>query len=538
METLHLALEEWRKILGTENVQTDRQSNEPFHASTIDITRQIPAVLFAKETRQIVKIVQTASRYGVPLYPVSTGHNWGYGTANPVVDGCVLLNLSRMNRIHEFDRDSGVVRVGPGVTQGQLRDYLDRQGEPFMVPVHGGGPDCSLIGNALERGYGITSYADHFSALTSLEAVLPDGEIYRSALTDMKIAEIDGVFKWGIGPYLDGIFTQSNIGIVTQATLALAPQPETSEAFIFSIENTVALEAVIPVLRKLLRKLGSTITSVNLMNTLRVLAMAVPYPSEEVPDGQTIPPSLISSLAEKLDAAAWTGVGAIQGEYEIVCAAKKIIREHLKPFSKKFVFLNRSKIGMIEHVLKWVPKRWTDTFFQRLDTITGFLDIIEGRPNRMPLALAYWKSKFQKRDRSASLDPARDRCGLIWYAPLVPFKPKAVRDYVAMVSRYCLENGINPIITLTTLNDRCFDSTVPILFQRDHEQECINAKRCFETLLKEGKRKGFLPYRVGIDAMHHLVDPEIPFWKLASQIKKQIDPKNIIAPGRYSVVDS
>ena len=86
---------------------------------------------------------------------------------------------------------------------------------PFLVPVTGAGPSCSLLGNALERGYGITPHSDHFAAVTALRAVLPSGEIYQSAIAEAGGKDVDYAYKWGVGPYLDGIFTQSSLGIVT-----------------------------------------------------------------------------------------------------------------------------------------------------------------------------------------------------------------------------------------------------------------------------------------------------------------------------------
>ena len=91
-------------------------------------------------------------------------------------------------------------RSEPGVTQQKLSDYLAAKGLQFLVPVTGAGPDCSLIGNALERGYGITPHADHFGAVTALEAVLPDGRLYRSALSELGGGAVDRAYKWGMGP--------------------------------------------------------------------------------------------------------------------------------------------------------------------------------------------------------------------------------------------------------------------------------------------------------------------------------------------------
>jgi len=107
--------------------------------------------------------------------------------------------------------------LNPGLTQRQLDAYLKEHNYPFLIPVTGAGPDCSLMGNALERGYGITPYADHFGAVMGLEAVLPNGEIYRSMLKRLGwekpwIRLLNGVW----GPYVDGLFSQSNFGIVNK----------------------------------------------------------------------------------------------------------------------------------------------------------------------------------------------------------------------------------------------------------------------------------------------------------------------------------
>jgi hypothetical protein len=84
-----------------------------------------------------------------------------------------------LQQIVDFDAELGTVTLEPGVTQGMLAAFLERERQPFLVPVTGAGPTCSLVGNALERGYGITPFADHFGAVLSLEAVLPDGRVYR-----------------------------------------------------------------------------------------------------------------------------------------------------------------------------------------------------------------------------------------------------------------------------------------------------------------------------------------------------------------------
>ena len=156
------------------------------------------------------------------------------------------MDLSALQEIKIVDADLGIVSLQPGVTQGMLHDYLIAHKLPLMVPVHGGGPTCSLLGNALERGYGLTPTSDHFAGLTSLKAVLPDGSAYESPFHAMGAELIGSAHRWGIGPYVEGLFSQGNFGIVTEATFTLQQRPEHVEAFFVKIDNDQQLADVIP----------------------------------------------------------------------------------------------------------------------------------------------------------------------------------------------------------------------------------------------------------------------------------------------------
>src|SRR5690606_19624471 len=102
---------------------------------------------------EVQEIVRIAARYGVPLYPVSTGKNLGYGGSAPVHSGSVILDLKRLNRILEIDEDSGTVLVEPGVSYFDLYAYIQSKGLKLWIdsPDPGWG---SLIGNALDGGMG------------------------------------------------------------------------------------------------------------------------------------------------------------------------------------------------------------------------------------------------------------------------------------------------------------------------------------------------------------------------------------------------
>jgi len=137
--SIDAALEEWRKILPSDALLTGA-SLAHYRENCLGLARNIPAALQPRSEADVAGIVRIANSRQVPLYTISTGHNWGYGSAIPVHDGCVILDLSRMDRILEMDAELGLVTIEPGVTQKQLFDYLNARNLNFFVPTTGAGP--------------------------------------------------------------------------------------------------------------------------------------------------------------------------------------------------------------------------------------------------------------------------------------------------------------------------------------------------------------------------------------------------------------
>jgi FAD/FMN-containing dehydrogenase len=462
---------------------------------------------------------------------VSIGNNWGYGSANPVVDGCVVVSLSRMNRI-ELDEELGLATLEPGVTQGQLAARLATAGRKFLVPTTGAGPSGSILGNALERGYGITPLADHFGALTSLKAVLPDGETYASPLGELGAPGAGKAFKWGLGPYLDGLFSQGAFGIVTEATFALARRPERVAAFLFGVDREDRLSELVEAVREIVAALPGAVGGVNLMNARRVLAMVAPFPSAEVgPDG-LIPEPLLRELCRRHQVMPWTGFGTLYGTDRVVRAARREIRSRLRRHASRLIFVTPGRVDRLRRIVRWIPSL-DRRLGGMLGTLRSSLELVAGIPNETALPLAYWK-RSGGRDRDRELNPARDGCGLIWYAPLVEMKGARVRQYVDLVTRLLPRHGVEPLITLTSLSERCFSSTVPILFDADSGPATASAQRCYAALLDAGRGEGFLPYRVGVQTMEWLMRQGGDHWTLVAKLKAAVDPLGIVSPGRYS----
>jgi 4-cresol dehydrogenase (hydroxylating) len=531
---VHKALMLWNEFIPADRIMGADEAACRYGHTTSTSFPNLSGAIQPLSTHEISRILAIAQEFRVPVYPVSTGHNWGYGAAAPCISACVILDLSRMNRIPHFDEELGTITVQPGVTQQILRNFLDARNADFLVPVHGGGPGCSIIGNALERGYGITPHADHFGSLIALEAVLPDGRVYHSVLRGLAGAAADSLFKWGIGPYLDGLFSQGNFGVVTEATFSLARHPERVEGFYFWIARDEQLEEAVDAVRGLVRSLGSVVGSINLMNRRRMLSMSVPYPKNEVPSGGIMPDSVVDALARQLSLPAWMGIGALYGTKEIVRAARKTIRHQLRSCAQRIVFLTPNKSKRLLRISSLLPAACRSRLFATLFNLNEGLKVVSGYPSEIALRIPYWKTGSLPA-AGQPVDPAKDGCGLLWYTPLIPMKASSVRDYVRIVEYVCRDYRIEPLITLTSISERCFDSSVPLLFDKNDPDESERVEKAYRTLFGTGRSLGYLPYRYATEHMPMILDEKITAWDVVHRLKQALDPGGIMSPGRYDL---
>jgi FAD/FMN-containing dehydrogenase len=522
----------WIQLLGESHVLSAEAAQICYGSDTGGAERRLAGALRVMDAGVVPDVVRVAHDCGVPLYPISTGRNWGYGSALPVRDDCMIVDLSGMRRIVHFDAEMGVVTLEPGVTQGMLADFLTQRGHPFLVPVTGAGPSCSLLGNALERGYGVTPHADHFSAVTDIEAVLADGTVYRTTLREVAGEELARLFKWGIGPYATGLFTQSGFGIVTRMSIVLAPRPESVKVCLFSLRDDSLLEPAVARIRSILGNLPGTVGAINLMNRHRVLSMSAPFPRDRLGTDGLIPEAVIEEMGKQYQVQAWTGFTTLYGTKRVVAAAQKDIRQALAGVASRVLFLNSASARTLARIAGAIPGTPGRRLASTAGTLTKSLELVNGHPNETALPLAYWRHP-ELHEPGRSRHPAQDGCGLLWYAPLVPMRPADARAYVEMVRRTTKQHGIEPLITFTTLNDRLFDSTVPLLFDRTDPRASASGLACYHALVQAGHSQGWFPYRIGIDALEKLLPVSTDPSSLPARLKKGLDPEGILSPGRY-----
>ena len=227
-EQMESEFREFRDIVGTDWASTSEEDRNSYHDpyNPGDPMERVSGGFVApKEVEQVQEFVKVAGKHDIPLWVMSTGKNLAYGGAAPRVSGMIALDLKRMNWVIEVDEDLAYAVVEPGVSFFDLHNFLKVNNHKLWMSVPGPGWG-SVLGNGVERGLGSGFYGDHYDSSCGLEVVLPDGSLMRTGMGAMTGNKSFHLFKYGYGPAVDAIFTQSNYGIVTRMGRHLLPEPE------------------------------------------------------------------------------------------------------------------------------------------------------------------------------------------------------------------------------------------------------------------------------------------------------------------------
>lgn len=493
------ALRAFRDALGEKAVldsDEDRSAYIDPYAFGDGLEHESSAILAPAEVAEVQEIIRIANRYGTPLWPVSRGKNLGYGGAAPVQRGDIILDLSRMNRVLDVNEKEANCLIEPGVSFFDLFNHLWERDIPLWMSIPGNSWG-SVLGNALDRGIGYTPLGDNCEALCGLEVVLPNGELLRTGMAGVDQGAAWRNYKYGYGPSWDQLFMQSNFGVVTKAGLWLQPEPEMTAATELAFPNFDDAAWAVDILADLRRR---DIIQHNIVFGSPVRAASVLSQRAEWYEGEgALPDSAERAIMEKYNLGWWNAKISFFGPEFVVEGSMRLLRE---AFEKR--------IGRELEFRTWHKGEPYD-------------QSARGVPTTIGLQSVNWYG---------------GRGGHLSFAPVMPQDGAKVLDYAKRVKAIYREMGQDYYATFT-IGRRHINNVSLILYNRDDPVGTKRADALFRRLVQVALKEGYAEYRGHIDYMD-LIGDSYGFnanmqRQLNNQVKRAIDPNNIIAPGRNGI---
>jgi 4-cresol dehydrogenase (hydroxylating) len=519
-------VKDFQELLGLGHVKIDSDTLGVFETATFATTQSVPAVIYPGTREQVQDCMRLANKHKTKISIISTGRNIGYGSRVPASDGAIVMVLSRLDKIVEYNDKLGYVTLQPGVTQRMLYNYLQEQGGKYWMDATGAPMDHSIIGNIAQRGFGHTPYGDHFGHVSGMEVVLPNGDCIHTGQGRFKGAKATPIYRWGLGPYIDGLFTQSNLGIITQITVWLMPAPDYFQNFYFSMNRYEDIEPVIDALRPLFLD-GTIKSAMHIANDYKVLSSFQRYPWEQAGGQTPLPDDVLHKLAKSWDFGAWSAAGALYGSRAEVALARRKIKRQLRKTNapiKKLRFLDEFMLNIADRLqkpLKWILRLDIPEMMKVLKPV---FNMTRGVPTDDILPSVYWR----KRDGlSDSIDPERDGCGLMWIAPIAPTDGGYALEIWNITRGIFAKYGFEPAISITLLTERAMDAVISITYDRSLPGEDEKAMECHDEVLAKLLNSGYFPYRMGVQGIAKLPESERSYIDFIENIKKAIDTQSV-----------
>ncbi len=195
------------------------------------------AAIEVLSTEEISKIMKICNRHHIPVTVRGAGTGLAGGCV-PVAGGVVLSTI-KMKKIISYDFENFLVTVEPGVLLNDLAADAAKNG--LLYPPDPGEKFATLGGNVSTNAGGMRAvkYGATRDYVRAMTVVLPTGEILKLGSPVSKTSSGYSLLNLIIG-------SEGTLGVITELTLKLIPQPKELVSLIVPFENLESCIATVP----------------------------------------------------------------------------------------------------------------------------------------------------------------------------------------------------------------------------------------------------------------------------------------------------
>ncbi len=313
--------------------------------------------------------------------------------------------------------------------------------------------------------------------MAGLEILLADGDVVRTGQFGLSNSASAHLSKFTFGPSIEGLFLQSNLGIVTKMGIWLTPQPDAYVSCFLEMPELEDIEVMVDTLGAL-RQNGVIPNTIFVSNLVEVLSMI--KKRVNIWDGEgLIPESVLKRAQKEYNLGYWNAKFGLFGPRRVLKAQVDEIQEviRLKAPMATFryeMFLGENGEPVDAHN---IPEPHGGVFV--------------GVPTLWSLPMV----KFRlPKDENNSIAGHGD------FSSIIPSNGKAVLGWVRESKRICEKHGFDLFCDffmherhLIFVNFQPFDKT---MVKQQRELQAI-----FADMYLEAKARGFSNYRSHVNHM-------------------------------------
>ncbi|KAH9215938.1 glycolate oxidase [Leptodontidium sp. 2 PMI_412] len=511
------AIDKFKETLGHEYVYVGNALTEyidPYELQEKPSRRKVPSGAVCPATvSELQSVLKIANEFKIPVWTFSRGKNLGYGGPAPRLSGSLALDLHRMNKVIEVNEEYSYAVVEPGVTFTDLYDYcrLHKLRVWPSVPSLGWG---SVVGNTVDRGTGFLPTATHHQHVAGLEIVLADGDVVRTGHFAQDGSPSAHLTKFTFGPSIEGLFMQSNLGIVTKMGIWLTPQPQAYLSCGFSMDNFEDVETMVDIFDKMRRNgtLPNTVYISNIVEWLGMVGKRVDYWDKDEP----IPDWRVRELQKKLNMGYWNAKFGLYGP-------KAVVQAQYDEFKR--VAATKAPKG----------RAYGEMFSGDGDDLLEATNVGEphggpfvGVPTLWSLPMVNYRLPKDGKGIAGHAD----------YSPVLPSSGKAILEW-ARISKAISEKHGWDLCCDFFMHERHVIFVNFVTFNKANPEHCQAISSILAECYREGRKSGYSTYRTHINFMDLNADSydfnNHAYRRFVEKIKNAVDPNGILSPGKQGI---
>jgi hypothetical protein len=364
------------------------------------------------------------------------------------------------------------------------------------------------------RGTGFTPTAAHHQHISGVEAMLANGELVRTGQFAVSNSPSSHLSKFTFGPSIEGLFLQSNLGIVTKLGIWLTPAPQAYMSCSFDMPELENIETIVDIFRPLRRDglLPNTVYVSNVVEWLGMIGQREDFWPYESP----IPDWKVAELQKAFDLGYWNAKFGLHG-------AKDVIQAHFDELRK--IISRKTARGRLVGKIFSAPEGETLDPASIPEKEGGFF---VGIPTLWSLPMV----KFRLPKKGGGIAAHYD------YSPIIPSNGKEILAWVKTEKKICEAQSFDLLCDFF-MHERHVIFVNIFTIDKTNAMHRAAVQTIFDDLFEEGKNRGYSKYRSHVNTMDRVASlydfNDYAYRRFVETIKDALDPNGILSPGKQGI---